>query len=574
MSSPPNSQISERRKPPLWLESTSRQGSTDQDQTCEPGKDQEPDDSAADNLDPLQLRPQLRPECIDLAFELRLGGLQFLLDKHDVALCRDPSGDTGVDRLGNGFGMGLLDARAAKALDRGQGVECNVSGYVRRSFRFLRLNVAPFRPDFQSGLRLAQAFVLALFLALPSVALAQSGAVGGEADGQGDLRAALGECPRDLLRRAWTEMLPLEAEAVEREVVKLCTERVEAIARFLDAQARLDGALAVVRIPSPIPVAEGPAAAEDRLERLRDEIATLRGRIARLEGGPEAPETDATLADLRDELATAEADLALLEESGVMGAAAPADVLPPVLDVPGSEGAATAEAPVIPVLSRTDDGLAPSVMAPGTESAIEPQAAAAFGAPPLGTEDKGAEALGHFEPLLAAQPGLARSSVPPDRRTGWQVIYAVRAGDGPWQVRLQGSREIAVRLPGATGEVPDTIHWQPVLDPPVTLWEGESLEDGLTLLEVNPDGVLLDDPFSPDGEAVLVPFRTNESFVAGKAEWEVRTVGAVEQAGTVPEGLTVLSVTEEGVLLADPAAPAAAPVLVPFGAQETAGEDP
>ena len=320
-------------------------------------------------------------------------------------------------------------------------------------------------------------------------------------------------------------MLPLEAEAVEREVLALCTERSEAMARFLRSQVGLDDALNVVRAPVAGSGA-GPAqaAADDRVERLRSEVATLKSRISRLEGEPERPETEATLADLRAQLATAETDLelAVAEEAAAFFGDGQADVPPPG---PGGTG----------------DGIAPEAGAEVPVLSAEPEAGReeTVPLPPPGTAARETEAA-VAPPQVAGPPPDAwpTEETAPDRvleqrgrRTEWRLIHAVRRGDGQWQVLLQGAREIPVPVPVATPDVPGAtpgapplIRWQPVLDPPVTLSEGDALADGLALLQVLPDGVLLDDPASPGGEPVLVPFVTGESIAPGRAEWDFETI--------------------------------------------------
>lgn len=387
--------------------------------------------------------------------------------------------------------------------------------------------------------RLAATMAFAVALGLAPETRAQSGPPGSEADGRADLRTLLGDCPRELLREAWDDMEALETAAVEVEVLTICTERAEAIARLLDAQGRLDGALAVQRATVPTPSAVLATVADDRVERLRDEIVSLRDRIARLEGEPEGAETESTLAELRGDLATAEADLARMEEADAAASASPADLLPP-----GSDGAETgispptgATPPVMSDGSETVDDVPPPVMPPGSESPT--QAAAdvlSDSLPPPGTGQTGAR-LGELSSSLSRQDlesSPPSSEAPPataagdgwprDGRTEWRVIHAVRNGDGPWEVLLQGSREIAIPVPGATRDDSPTFHWQPVLDRPVTLSVGERRDDGLTLLEVAREGVWIDDPASPDGTPVLVPFRTHESVAAGTAAWEFSTV--------------------------------------------------
>lgn len=342
-------------------------------------------------------------------------------------------------------------------------------------------------------------------LCASSAAQAQPGPLDTAPDSPPDLRAELGDCPAELLRRAWTELLPLEAEVVEREVIALCTQRSEAITRFLEAQATLDGAVGVLRPPSPSvetgpPVDAVPGLASDRVERLREEVAGLRDRIARLEGEPERPETAATLSDLRDDLAAAQADLARIE-----GAA-------------GDEDAAVAASAVPP----------PS-MAPTDTVAAEAAPLAPPGAEPAG-----------------AAPALAAEAVPADPRTGpteWLVIHAVRAEGGPWRVRLQASREITFPVPvpavaeggggTASGAEP---RWRTVVesDPPFTATVGQTLPDGMVLRGVTPEGVEIGDPADPDADPVTVLFGTGDHFAPGAADWDFVFLGEDGWSATPP----------------------------------------
>lgn len=305
------------------------------------------------------------------------------------------------------------------------------------------------------------------------------------------MRAAFGDCPRELLRAAWAEMPALEVEAVEREVLAICTARSEAIGRFLDAQAKLDGALGLVRATSRIAAAPVPDA---RVERLRGEVAGLRDRIALLEGGPERPETEATLADLRDDLAAAEADLALIEDPGAIAASEPEDVPPPVMEEATAE-AATTEATAEAVADED-----PPVSGPA--------------GPP------------------AAADGSGQAPLPPARLVGWRVIHAARADGGPWRVLLQAEREEAafptvpdlVAGVAVAAEVAPGPRWFTVLDPPMAVSVGETLPDGLTLLAVTAEGIELGDPDAPDAEPVLVPFATVGDSDPGALEWEFATI--------------------------------------------------
>ena len=394
--------------------------------------------------------------------------------------------------------------------------------HVARNFHALRMSAQATR--FSAP---AAALSLSLLLALPSAILAQASRPIGTAPGApSDIRAALGDCPADLLRRAWNEMLPLEAAAVEREVLALCTERSEAMAAFMAAQERLDGALAERRASAAassgtlLQAGSGPDDA--RMERLRGEIESLRARIARLEGEPKRPETDDTLAGLRDELATAEADLAQLE-----GGAAPAgnpDVPPPGSVAAGDAvaGDPPAEDPSPPSGTEPVAAAAPDAKAvPGPSSTED----AVVSVPPPGT-------------LLSPTPAQAAPG-PQEGPTEWQVLFAARGADGPWHVRLQGRREISFPVPVAAateGEgdgaamIPTEIRWRTVTesDPPVDVSVGGTLPDGLEVLAVTDEGVELGDPWDPDAAPILVRFATAEDSEPGALAWDFDLLGGDE----------------------------------------------
>ena len=356
---------------------------------------------------------------------------------------------------------------------------------------------------------------LAVTLSLATTAHAQTrtlGAVPGAPPGIGE---TLGDCPADLLREAWNEMLPQQAEVVEREVLALCTERVEAIAAFLAGQARLDAALAELRVSDASPGTAAPDGA--RMERLRGEIAGLRDRIARLEGQPERPETEATLAGLRGELASAQADLARLEGGAASGdpQVVPAD--PAELEETGDVAAPSAPETLPPPGS----GL---LAAPGPDAQDPPltDGSVTAHAPP-GTVMPGAS------PALAA----AASDAPRPGPTEWRAVFAVRQDGGPWLVRLQGSREIRLPVPvSGTGEagsdavIPSDIRWKSVTesDLPVDLSVGDLLPDGTALLAVTPAGVEIGDPDDPDAEPVLVRFATADDSDPGALEWDFKVI--------------------------------------------------
>lgn len=386
--------------------------------------------------------------------------------------------------------------------------------HVARNFHALRMSAQATRSS-----ALATALSLTLLVALPSAGLAQaSRPIGTAPDAPSDIRATLGDCPADLLRRAWNEMLPLEAAAVEREVLALCTERSEAMAAFMAAQERLDGALgerrASAAASSGTPPEEDSGPGDTRMERLRGEIESLRARIARLEGEPERPETAATLAGLRDELATAEADLALLE-----GGAAPAgnaDVPPPGSVAAGDAAAGDPPAP---------DPLPP----PGTEpvAATTPNAQAVSD-PPL--TDGAVASVPPPGTFLSPNPAQAAPGLQ-EGPTEWQVVFAVRGADGPWRVRLQGRREISFPVPvaaAAEGDgdgaamIPTEVRWRTVTesDPPVDVSVGGTLPDGLEVLAVTDEGVELGDPGDPYAEPILAPFATAGDSEPGALAWD------------------------------------------------------
>ena len=341
---------------------------------------------------------------------------------------------------------------------------------------------------------------LALLLALPSTGHAQaSRPIGAATDGPPDLRASLGECRDDLLRDAWNDILPLEANAVEREVLALCTERAEAIARFLAAQERLDGALAERRATA---LNSEPGPDDARMERLRGEIESLRVRIARLEGQPEGPETDAALADLRDDLAAAEGALAHMEGGGEISGTP--DVPPPVAAVTDADEGEPSATEIAP----------PSVTAGADAEGAPPDGGLAT-VPPPGTDPTGET------PAPAAE---AAPELPSEGPAEWRVVHAVRRDGGPWQVRLQADRMTPIPVPGATPEAPDTFIFRPVSDPPVTVAVGDVLPDGLELLAVTSEGVELGDPGDPEAVPVLLLFATAGDSDPGALEWDVQAL--------------------------------------------------
>ncbi len=66
-----------------------------------------------------------------------------------------------------------------------------------------------------------------------------------------EVSVRLGDCPVAALRRAWDGLDTLEALAVEEEVLRLCTDRAERIAAFLEAQGAIDTAMTGLLPPPP-----------------------------------------------------------------------------------------------------------------------------------------------------------------------------------------------------------------------------------------------------------------------------------------------------------------------------------
>ena len=318
---------------------------------------------------------------------------------------------------------------------------------------------------------------IAATVVVASAAFAQPRAPGGDPEANSisdpDPNFTLGDCPDDLLRQAWLAEQPLQTAAVEAEVLALCTERAEAIAAFLRKRVLLDAALGRLQTPTSsgaTSTPRSPSLPESQVEALRTEIGALNDRIARLESEPQQPETEERLNQLRADLEVAETELALA------GAAAPTGI-------PSDAGSDAAQS--VP------------------ESASSSSSNTSLAQPPGSANE--------------AQP--ATTFTPTGRPPVWNVLYAVRSADGPWQVALQATREIPISIPAADPNVPPTIHWQTTLDEPVTLSVNDKLTDGRTLLAVTDEGVTLGNPSARAVAQDLIPFDYDPT--PGTLEWRV-----------------------------------------------------
>ena len=309
-----------------------------------------------------------------------------------------------------------------------------------------------------------------------SAAFAQPRALGGDVETNSasgpESNFTLGDCPDDLLRQAWLKEQPLQTAAVEAEVLALCTERAEAIAAFLRKRVLLDAALGRLQGPTSADATltpQSPSLPESQVEALRAEIGALKDRIARLEMEPQQPETEERLNQLRADLEVAEAELNL---------ATPAET---------------------PADSELREG----------QAAKDP---AAINLPDTSRVPQGSS--------NAAQPSTTAIPVSlPERPPVWNVLYAIRSADGPWQVALQATREIPITIPATDPNEPPTIRWQTHVDEPVTLAVNDKLSDGRTLLAVTDEGVTLGDPAARAVAQDFIPFEYDPT--PGTLEWKV-----------------------------------------------------
>ena len=309
-----------------------------------------------------------------------------------------------------------------------------------------------------------------------SAAFAQPRALGGDVETNSasgpESNFTLGDCPDDLLRQAWLKEQPLQTAAVEAEVLALCTERAEAIAAFLRKRVLLDAALGRLQGPTSADATltpQSPSLPESQVEALRAEIGALKDRIARLEREPQQPETEERLNQLRADLEVAEAELNL---------ATPAET---------------------PADSELREG----------QAAQDP---AAINLPDTSRVPQGSS--------NAAQPSTTAIPVSlPERPPVWNVLYAIRSADGPWQVALQATREIPITIPATDPNEPPTIRWQTHVDEPVTLAVNDKLSDGRTLLAVTDEGVTLGDPAARAVAQDFIPFEYDPT--PGTLEWKV-----------------------------------------------------
>ena len=345
--------------------------------------------------------------------------------------------------------------------------------------------------------RLARASIVAVPLSF-TFATAHSQPMGARLSNP-DVRSTLGDCPAQLLRQAWAEMLPLETAAVEREVLTLCTERAETIAQFLRAQDRLNTALAIAQSPD---VSGIDTLSDQKLANLRDEVAQLRGRIVRLEDSPEQPETEATLSRLREQLREAETDLRRAESARniiprePMRPSETADELP-------KNTAGEDDPDITP--SRSVDPRPPTLLPPEVS-------------------DDGVRRL----PESTDKPSpLDPDCTPPTV----SLLYAVRRHNDDWKIALQESHEISVRIPrspeepnaGPLSEPDDAfdVVCQLQVDPPRHVTLNDILPSGWMVKSVTASGVKITNP-NDDDAVQLLPFAGESSH--GELSWDFHAV--------------------------------------------------
>ena len=362
----------------------------------------------------------------------------------------------------------------------------------------------------------------------------------------------IGGCPDKLLKKAWIEEHPLQAAAVEKEIIVLCTERAEAISAFLQTRIAQDILLARIwaeePIPESAPVTQSiPQASasdfvpdfvpDDQVELLRVEIEDLKTRIASLEGQPENPETGVRLENLHAELALAEDQLKIAENKNTSIEAEgnqPGDTS--AIEVIHDDSANTESDGILPESVDTEsDGILPeSVDTDGsaTEFSFEQiQETFQSASEKYMTVDKARDVFAplgtmanHLNQLFPGTANAAISSaiipqVLPERPARWEMLYAIRAGDGPWKVSLQATRQNAVTIPSIDPDMPATIQWETIVDDPEILSLNETLSDGRVLLEVTERGVLLGTESGDDGASDFISFRPDSS--PGILEWKV-----------------------------------------------------
>ena len=354
----------------------------------------------------------------------------------------------------------------------------------------------------------------------------------------------IGDCPDELLKQAWIEEHPLQAAAVEREIIVLCTERAEAITAFLKTRIAQDIVLARIWAEEPIPESApisqqiqqdyvpdsiSDFVPDEQVELLRVEIEDLKTRIASLEGQPVDLETEVRLENLHAELALAEGQLKIAEnenenENENIEAEGNQSEDTPVIEVLHDDFVNTEQDEILPESSDADDST--------KEFSFEQMQETFESAPgkymtadkardviaPLGTM------LNHLNQLF---PGTANASVSstitpqiiPERPARWEMLYAIRAGNGPWKVSLQATRQNAVHVPSVDPDTPPVIQWETVVDAPEILALNDSLSDGRVLLEVTDRGVLLGTNSGDDSTSDFISFRPDSS--PGILEWKI-----------------------------------------------------
>ena len=340
------------------------------------------------------------------------------------------------------------------------------------------------------------------------------------------------DCPDELLRQEWLEGQPLQTLAVEAEVLALCTERAAAIAEFFVKRAALDVALRHIQAPRVISVS-GDAVLQEQSgppldshgELLKQEIETLKDRITRLEMGPQHPETEERINELQGELEIVENELAIAESLALE----PVDYLdngvvdqfrimpePAAISPKPKHDSANVET-VQPVdIAESDDNRNTVELKSNWVDQFRENIKSARGE--LAEINSGQPVISDVEPIQGlGAASAATSTLKP--LPMWNVLYAVRSGNGPWKVGMQSTHQIAITVPGLNNENAPSIEWQTTVNDPVTVAVNDTLSDGRILLAVDDRGIIIGNSAEETETQHFIPFRTDTT--PGMLEWSV-----------------------------------------------------